>query len=72
MNTQQFITACKEKGVNVLGIADNKKSTTVWYNYDLPNNKLSDKRKKTFTYPKPAFQAIYNEHFSNADKLVRF
>lgn len=72
MNTQQFISACKEKGVNILGVVDNQHSTTVWYNYDLPGNKLSDKRKKTYTYQKPALQTIYNEHFANADKLVRF
>lgn len=73
MTTKQFISSCKSKCVNVKAVKLNKRSTVISYNYDLPNNRLSQTHATTFYHlSDDRLQAIYNEHFANADKLVRF
>lgn len=72
MTSLQFISACKEKGVNVKNITFNGASTIVKYNYDLPGNKLSETYTHTYTYQRPALRAIFENHFQNANLLVRF
>lgn len=73
MTTKQFISSCQTKGVNVKNVKFNKRSTAISYNYDLPQNRVSQTHATTFYHlSDDRLQAIYNEHFANADKLVRF
>lgn len=73
MNTKQFISACKGKGVNVKSVKLNKRLTVISYNYDLPQKRVSQTHSTNFYHlGDNRLQAIYNEHFANADKLVRF
>lgn len=73
MTIQQFISSCKSKGMNVKSVKLNKRSNVISYNYDLPHNRLSQTHATTFYHlGDNRLQLIYNEHFANADKLVRF
>jgi phenylalanyl-tRNA synthetase beta subunit len=73
MNKLQFTQACKAKGVNIKMVKTNKKSVTISYNYTLPANRLSETHTSSFFHTcDDRLQAIFNEHFANADQLVRF
>jgi hypothetical protein len=70
MTVQQFIDHCKVKGVNVKHVTLNKRSIAISYNYDLPHNRVSQTHETNFYHDN--LQAVYDDRFSNADKLVRF
>lgn len=76
MKQQQFISACKAQGINVISVYFKKKAIHVTYTVTLTEHTVSQPHNFTATYNSTAnancLQLLYNDKFSQAGKWVRF
>jgi hypothetical protein len=76
MTTQQFITACKEQGINILSIYFKNAAIYVTYTVKLTDLTVSQPHSFNATYNTTAnansLQMLYNDKFAQAGTWVRF